>query len=316
MNHKFLTLPLLSVVCSMAGAQSISPTVIGSAGGSGSTGGVSIDWTVGETAITTLSNGGNILTQGFHQGDPVKIKANIGAFLQGPFDGGAGLMNDDLGANALIPLQEPYTALGYTHIGGGDELTTVSVLSVTGSDAIVDWVFLELRDKTDNTNVLATRSALLQRDGDIVDVDGTSPVGFAAATDDYYISVQHRNHLSILSFATVALSKTATSVDFRDGSTATFGTDAQYNDSGTLMLWAGDVVDDGTLKYLGSGNDRDAILTEIGGSVPTATTTGYKVEDVNMDGTVKYIGSLNDRDIILVNVGGSVPTAIRSEQMP
>ena len=49
---------------------------------------------------------------------------------------------------------------------------------------------------------------------------------------------------------------------------------------------------------------------------PTATTTGYLPTDVNMDGTVKYAGANNDRDPILVNIGGTVPTAVRTEQLP
>ena len=35
-----------------------------------------------------------------------------------------------------------------------------------------------------------------------------------------------------------------------------------------------------------------------------------------MDGQVKYTGANNDRDLILQNVGGVVPTNIRVEQMP
>jgi hypothetical protein len=35
-----------------------------------------------------------------------------------------------------------------------------------------------------------------------------------------------------------------------------------------------------------------------------------------MDGVVKYTGFMNDRDPILVNIGGSVPTAVRLEQLP
>ena len=54
----------------------------------------------------------------------------------------------------------------------------------------------------------------------------------------------------------------------------------------------------------------------IGGTVPTATVTGYWSEDVNMDATVKYAGGANDRDPILVNVGGTVPTATRTQQLP
>ncbi len=46
----------------------VTPEVINSAGGSGSAGGgVEIDWSIGETVITTLSNTTGMLTQGFLQ---------------------------------------------------------------------------------------------------------------------------------------------------------------------------------------------------------------------------------------------------------
>ncbi|MCB0811724.1 MAG: hypothetical protein KDB87_00895, partial [Flavobacteriales bacterium] len=81
---------------------------------------------------------------------------------------------------------EPYTSLGYVHVGdGGNESTTAGVLAATGNDAIVDWVVLELRDANDPTTVVNTRSALLQRDGDIVDTDGSSPVAMMVPDDDY-----------------------------------------------------------------------------------------------------------------------------------
>jgi len=163
---------------------------------------------------------------------------------------------------------------------------------------------------------LATRSALVQSDGDIVDVDGVTAVEFNVPADDYYISVQHRNHLSIMSFSTYALADSPVSVDFTNGSTATFGTGAQTDLSGTDAMWCGDVTNDGIVKYTGFQNDRDPILVEIGGTVPTDFTTGYKFEDVNMDGTVKYTGFENDRDPILVHIGGTVPTNTVQEQMP
>jgi len=37
---------------------------------------------------------------------------------------------------------------------------------------------------------------------------------------------------------------------------------------------------------------------------------------VTLDGVVKYTGLENDRDIILVNIGGTVPTDTREEQLP
>ncbi|MBK6832062.1 MAG: hypothetical protein IPG92_15620 [Flavobacteriales bacterium] len=42
----------------------------------------------------------------------------------------------------------------------------------------------------------------------------------------------------------------------------------------------------------------------------------YATEDVNLDSDVKYTGPFNDRDPILVNIGGTVPTAQRFEQLP
>lgn len=54
----------------------------------------------------------------------------------------------------------------------------------------------------------------------------------------------------------------------------------------------------------------------IGGTVPTATVPGYRTEDTTMDGLTKYAGGSNDRDVILVNIGGSVPTATRAQQLP
>jgi hypothetical protein len=44
--------------------------------------------------------------------------------------------------------------------------------------------------------------------------------------------------------------------------------------------------------------------------------SGYYREDTNMDGLVKYTGPANDRDVILFNIGGLVPTAVKLEQIP
>jgi len=45
----------------------LSPTVIASAGNYSEAGGISLSWTLGEVAVTTLTQGNIILTQGFQQ---------------------------------------------------------------------------------------------------------------------------------------------------------------------------------------------------------------------------------------------------------
>ena len=81
-------------------------------------------------------------------------------FLQGaglnPNSGEEDLMRDDLRVAGLIPTISPYS-------DGAVVISTV--FDATGNDAIVDWVWIELRDAMDNTIVSHSRSALLQRDG-------------------------------------------------------------------------------------------------------------------------------------------------------
>ena len=207
--------------------------------------------------------------------------------------------------------------MGYAHSGGGGgETVAGGILATTGNNAIVDWVLVELRNSANSAQVLASRSALLQRDGDVVDVDGTSGVFFNRPPGSYFVAVRHRNHLGLMSASAVALTGTTISVNFTLSRTLTFGTAARKDVSGVQVMWAGNVVFDTQLKYAGTNNDRDPILSRIGGVVPTATLAGYFVEDVNLSGVVQYTGGGNDRDPILVNIGGVVPTATRAQQLP
>ena len=227
-------------------------------------------------------------------------------------------MNDNLRASGLLPSTEPYTALGYTYTSaGGTGTAAPSLLNVTGNNAIVDWVVVELRNSVNSAQVIASRRALLQRDGDVVDLNGLAPLTIPAPPASYHVAVRHRNHLGVMSAAPIALSATTTSVDFRNASQATYGTEARRTEGSRMVLWSGDVGFDGSAVYTGNANDRDLILLAIGGVVPTNMLTGqYRQEDLNLDGQVKYAGTANDRDIILQAIGGAVPTAVRNEQLP
>jgi hypothetical protein len=65
--RKILTIMAGVLMCMTLGAQSTSPAVLSSAGGHGESGGTSVDWTLGEMSVTTLSAASTSLTQGFHQ---------------------------------------------------------------------------------------------------------------------------------------------------------------------------------------------------------------------------------------------------------
>ncbi|MGE0636516.1 MAG: T9SS type A sorting domain-containing protein [Bacteroidia bacterium] len=66
MKKMILTL-LPFAATAIANAQSISPQVIASAGTHYTGSNAQLSWTIGEPVITTVSNGSNTITQGFHQ---------------------------------------------------------------------------------------------------------------------------------------------------------------------------------------------------------------------------------------------------------
>jgi hypothetical protein len=246
------------------------------------------------------------------------VRVDAKAWLDGPYDAGTQLMNDALRTAGLIPQAEPYSALTFSP--GGGETRLADATTISGNEAPVDWVRLELRSSSNSSVIAAARHALLQRDGDIVDLDGASPVVFDVPPGNYFVAVRHRNHLGAMTATTRSLSASATTVDFRTTLTTTHGTDARKTNGSARLLWAGNAFLDSApadlLKYTGVHNDRDAVLARVGGAVPTAVVNGYHAEDVTLDGQVKYTGALNDRDPILVNLGGVVPTNTRVEQLP
>ncbi|MBS1569601.1 MAG: hypothetical protein JST45_09175 [Bacteroidetes bacterium] len=247
---------------------------------------------------------------------PAQLLLNVKLWLEGP-NAADGLMNDNLRSAGLLPQGEPYTGLGFVQAGnGGGESCGAAVLAATGPDAIVDWVRIELRSAGSPANVLYTRQALLQRDGDVVDMDGISPVAFEAPAGTYYIAARHRNHLGCMTAAAVTFGASATTVDFTAAATATYGTEARKPLDGKMMLWAGNALPDSKLAYTGAQNDRDVIINLLGGLDPTDTVAGYFTADVTMNGVVQYTGVGNDRDPILPNLQGNLPTSLRLEQLP
>ncbi len=299
----------------------ILPTPIASNIYSGGNGRGDVQAAIQPTPIfSNIYSGGNGRGDVMISFDPRQVLLALKGMLEGPYSNTTGLMGDALRVLPSFPLTEPYTALGYAHTGGGGgETVAPAVLAVTGNNAIVDWVVVELRDAFVPTSVVATRSALVQRDGDVVGTDGVSPVSFNAPTGTYNVALRHRNHLGVMENNGVALSSTSTAVDLSSLATSTFGTAARKAITGTFptqALWAGDVTFNGQVKYTGSGNDRDPVLTTVGSTTPNNTVTLYSMRDVNLNGQVKYTGSANDRDPILVNVGSTTPNNVRVAQLP
>lgn len=203
-------------------------------------------------------------------------------YLQGAYEPDLNLMRDNLRESGLLPLNEPYTDLGYAHLaGGGGESTTNAVLNAvfdtSDFNTVVDWVFLELRNIAGAP--IATRSALLQRDGDVVDTDGVSPVAFSnVSAGDYYLVVKHRNHLGVMSAMPIALSGIETVVDFTNDLNLVFGggNGAALLAGGRIGLFSGDYNRNGQVQN-----------TDYNLMIPNLGLSGYNAGDFDLNGQVQ-----------------------------
>jgi hypothetical protein len=200
------------------------------------------------------------------------------------------------------------------------------------NDNIVDWVFLELRNTASPGNqILQTRSALIQRDGDIVDIDGVSPVTFNNVVgNSFTIAVRHRNHLGLATLPTAprtftearSLAFSTNVADIRNTTTQLFGTSgtnyttASHSGLGTVnLLWSGNINANAASNYSGPSNDRLALLTDLGGN-QISTLPGYRRGDLNMNKTVNYSGPGNDRLFLISNVLGGNQITTRNQVLP
>ncbi len=207
---------------------------------------------------------------------PSDIEVQLTLMLEGPYDVATSLMKDDLRIMDLIPLEEPFTGLGFPHIDlGGGETVDSTVFDVQGADAIVDWMMVELRDENDPTVVLATRSALIQADGDVVDVDGTSPVIFMnKPAGNYYVSVRPRHHLGVMTTTAIPLSRISTTTyDFKTGDAYGGSSGLKMMSDGVFALWQGDLNADGFIDAA----DRSEAWNG-------RNQSGYLQEDCSMNG--------------------------------
>ena len=208
-------------------------------------------------------------------------------FLQGALLGTIGsLMRDDLRTGGVLPVLSPYpNAPGFVN---------PNVFNTTGPNAIVDWVLIELRDVMDDTVVVASQAALLQRDGDVVGlVPGFGgilpPVTISVPEGDYFVVIQHRNHLGVRTASPISLSETCTSLDLTSDPNSVIGnTNAVIGVNGVFAMIAGDVNGDGQVQTI-----------DVNTTFPLLGTSGYSDHDVDMNTQIQTL----DINTIFLNTG-------------
>jgi len=295
------------------------------------------DWSSTNTTSTTASN--QVAAPVVGNGDVygmdgfIVLKAKV--YLQAAYNTSTpGIMNETLRAAGLLPLSDPYRAAPYNTVftqtnDAATETTTSTVLGpqANPNNDIVDWVFVELRNTaaSPGNTVLQSRSALLQRNGNVVDVDGISPVTFNnVAAGNYRIAVRHRNHVSacinVSSMPTLSEKQSVASLlDFTSNTALLYAGTVTNAPVATLAtgvygLWSGNANGDAAVKMTGAfatQNDYLKLLGVLGSSANSINNT-YSGQDLNFDGTVKMTGAFATQNdyLKLLGVLGSSSKAI------
>ena len=200
----------------VANCQTLSPSVLPSAGGYYSASNGSLSWTLGETVIPTLTAGGNMLTQGFQQ--PYKMTLNLKAFIQGYYKGG-GLME-----NVLF---------------------TQGVINVPNTQC--DTIQIELRQNSAPYSLVSSSNQVINTDGTVT-FSGSGNIG-----QSYYIVIKHRNAIETWSANPITISE-ITNYDFTTASNKAFGSNQSEVASGLWALYSGDFNHDENIDLLDLGN--------------------------------------------------------------
>lgn len=276
---KYIILIITSLFIGILNAQSIYKSSIDNGGASTTNGNIEILYTIGEVNVQERSAGDIALSEGFISSQ-LDIHIDPKLFLEGPYS--SNNMFDDLRSTGNIPTTSPYA----------DGITcNTSVFNVTGNNAIIDWVWYEIRDGGDSTIVIDSGSALLQVDGDVVGVDGTSLLPVNVPFGNYYVMLGHRNHLGIITASTVSLSGSIVSLDFTiDSAMVNGGTNGIKNmGDGYYALFAGDYNGDGQVQ----NTDKNAVK-------PLRGISGYNNGDIDMNSEVQ---NTDINNVLIPNIG-------------
>ncbi len=163
------------------------------------------------------------------------------ALLEGPFDGSG--MNTDILDNGLLPTNHPYNAAPWNY-GGTESLGLVAPV-------VVDWVMVCLRDA--DANLLASQAALINSEGDILNSAGNNCIVFPEVSvfDQYYVSIHHRGHLSVMSSQPVG---DEAFYDFTTSAGQAMGLEPMKNVNGSWVLFGGDYDNNGIVNNLDFNN--------------------------------------------------------------
>lgn len=246
----------------------------------------------------------------------VCVDVQLSVFLEGPLQSGrigeyADEMSTTLNQFGYLPGQRPITLLGtptsagqpygrepwfYTGTEGLEfDAFRDGVSQLYPSDA-VDWILVSLRTEETASSTVCTKSALLLTDGSILLTEYFDCCEMMIA-DEYYIVIEHRNHLAIMTPTPMPVVNGIVTYDFRENQTFTrlFGNGQKEVKPGVYAMYAGNGDQFTAPESPKDINSNDVSLW----ARDNGFHSGYYLQDYNLSGDV----NVHDKAIWLVNNG-------------
>ncbi len=239
------------------------------------------------------------------------VEISTKVLLEGPYNSFSGLMSTTLNNLRYLPGQDPVTFFGQETPAGQPYNVAPWNYNGTEGDAFdynltgtpnadyptntTDWVLVSLRTEINSNTTVCTKAALVFSNGTV-----QIPSGFDCCdlniNETYYVVIEHRNHLIVMSHVKVPVVNGVISYDFTNqDSYETLLGFGQKNVGGKWVMYAGNgqQVNSSSADTDINVNDKDLWLNQNG------QNSSYFLNDLDLNGDV----NVQDKNVWLLNNG-------------
>lgn len=272
---------------------------------------LSTDLSAGEYTVSVESGDGCIQELAVSVADiglcePVEevVQLDLRVFLEGVHDGG-GQLTSNLRSGGYLPGLIPETIFGRRTEGGhpyqshpwsyeGYEGIFIEDYEDYYPEETIDWILVSIRENAAKESELFRRAALLLSDGSIIFPDDSAPITLDISKS-YYIVVEHRNHLIVMSDVKQSVYQNILTYDFTQQQSyrSLLGHGQKQLEDGTYAMFAGNL----DYKEFGRSDLNYGDIAEF--VKDNGEHSSYYNADIDMNADV----NVKDKKLILDNVG-------------